>query len=331
MKKLCLFLLMACTLSVSLHAQIQIGDAETPAGGRAGKLEDEDVETFKKMTTVFFIQMKDKDRKADFEKVLKEVWTINPFIVATPDEMKTYSDGRKYASFGFGGFVIASSKSASTHLSYDLSIDRYKKNGEQKGRTLLARFILMPDNETLRESYRNISTGNNTKQEQKLMTMFYTTSVFQNWGPGYLKGYALFINNALIAKERRGIFNQVVDKEALANLKNTTLYIPDYTKAKYNAFTGRDKENDEEGIDEELTKAYPYPVAYLSDVAMQQKILSPTEPVYHLQYIRSSTDKYVSIFESKSGKLIYSVYSPISYNFKMKDLKKIAKLAEEKN
>ncbi len=331
MKKTFLLFCLIAFRCLTAFSQIQIGSAETAVMNRAGKLEDEDLVAFKKMTTVFFIQSGDANRKADFEKALREVWTINPFIVATPDEMNIYRDGHKYAPFGFGGFIVQRRSSGgmvstSTHLTYDLSIPQFKKNGEQKDRTLLARIILMPDSKTMMESAKPLNSFNNSKQEANMLRMMYTKSEFNNWGAGFLKGYAKFINDALLAKERRGIFNETRDKEELKNLKKATLYLPSYTKSKLNMFTGGEKEADDDGADEDLSKAYPFPVQYLENDALEEKILNATEPFYYLQYVRSSTDKFITIFEGKSGKLLYSEYVPVSYNFKMKDLKKVAQL-----
>ena len=41
------------------------------------------------------------------------------------------------------------------------------------------------------------------------------------------------------------------------------------------------------------------------------------------EYVKSSTDKFVSIYDMKDKKLIYKQYTPISYNLKSKDLEKI--------
>jgi hypothetical protein len=52
--------------------------------------------------------------------------------------------------------------------------------------------------------------------------------------------------------------------------------------------------------------------------------VNSTQPIKYLVYTRSSTDKFINVFES-NGKLLYARYVKISYNFKNKDLSKLAK------
>ncbi|MFT4062995.1 MAG: hypothetical protein QM642_11645 [Edaphocola sp.] len=42
-------------------------------------------------------------------------------------------------------------------------------------------------------------------------------------------------------------------------------------------------------------------------------------------YTQSSTDKYINVYESGTGKMLYAEYVKISYNFKYKDLARLAK------
>ena len=39
--------------------------------------------------------------------------------------------------------------------------------------------------------------------------------------------------------------------------------------------------------------------------------------------IKSSTDKYVSVINSLTGEIVYSTYTPVSYNIKSGDLESI--------
>lgn len=329
MKKLLLALSASLLLAAGTKAQIQIGGAEIPTMGSAGRLDEEDLEAFKKTTTVFIVQTKDEDRIGDFEEALKDVWTITPYKVITPDKLENYSDGHRYSYFGFGGFIISNGRSGATsvHLTYDLSIDRFKKNGDTKGRILLARFFVSPDPATLEKSVRgNYMFGGGKKYEREMLRFMYTQSEFRNWGAGYLKGYAKFINDALQAKKRRGIFDSDHDKDKMKALVRDTLWLPNSIKLHYQAISmfGGNREEEDAWDDADLHKAYPYAIAYIDDAALQDKILHSPKPVYYLIYARSSTEKYVDIFEGRSGEQIYTEHTSLSYNIKLKDVRRIA-------
>ena len=323
---------------LSADAQIQIGSAEIPmplTGG--GNLDNAALEAFKKTTTVFYIQADDVARKAEFEKALKGVWTITPFVVAGPDEMDAYADGQKYSQAGFGGYILQRSgygggrMNTATHLTYDFSVMDYGKNGKPDGRKLLARFLLNPDEQTLRQSFRPVAVWGKSKdrQEQSMMRTLYTTSKFANWGPGYLRGYAKNINDALLKKERRS-FNTSSKAEGLSALQRDTLFLPRSLQTRYSGLTGAERQGsggDEEGA-EELRASYKFTSVWIDDEDLQQRILTAMKPVYYLLYVRASSEKYVSVFNGKTGEMLYAAHSLLSYNFRGKDLKDLAKVID---
>lgn len=299
----------------------------------AGSLDDGDVEAFRNTTTVFYIQAGDADRKAEFETALRSVWTITPFIVATPDEMGQYDDGHKYSEAGFGGYIVQRTSrsgmvTTNTHLSYDFEITDYNKKGKESGRTLLARFLLSPDDRTLMQS-RFMAPSR--MQRREMTRTLYTTSVFSNWGPGYLRSYAKVINDALLAKTRRRIFSGLKD-DALAAVARDTLFLPISLKNRYSGLTGIEREaeaddddDDDKGAKDDMRSAYPFKAQFVDDETLQRRILTATKPVYYVTYVRSSADKHVAVFNGQTGQQLYAEYTPISYNFKAKDLRKVGK------
>jgi hypothetical protein len=58
---------------------------------------------------------------------------------------------------------------------------------------------------------------------------------------------------------------------------------------------------------------------------LNEKILTEKEPIYYLLYIKSSTDKYVTIINSITGEMLYTHYTPVSYNFKSDDIEDVQK------
>ncbi|MBK8966627.1 MAG: hypothetical protein IPM36_08060 [Lewinellaceae bacterium] len=68
----------------------------------------------------------------------------------------------------------------------------------------------------------------------------------------------------------------------------------------------------------------------ISNAELNRKIIEETEPFYYLVYIKSSTDKYVSVYNSQTGDLVYTTYTGISYNLKDKDLGKLESAVSKK-
>ena len=67
----------------------------------------------------------------------------------------------------------------------------------------------------------------------------------------------------------------------------------------------------------------------ISTEELSEKILEDTDPFYYLVYIKSSTDKYVTIYNSVTGDIVYSRYKPLSYNFKGSDLKSLMEIIKK--
>jgi len=327
-----ILILLACCGSLNLHAQFQIGDAMVPTGGRAGALKDDDLETFKKSTTIFVVQPNDEPHIADFRKSIAEMWTITPFRVVTADSMRHFR-GKKYSLFSFGGFTISRTSSSgmtttSTHISYDLTIPNYNRKGEVDGRTILARFILSPDLGTVSELSRpgNTFEGKKAREERESSqgARLNKSAKYSNWGPGQIRGYLKAINDHLAAAKRRGIFDEIIEKSEIKALARDTIYLPNYLNDKLNPFSRTEKTDEDDEVEEGAAKAYPFPHRYINKEDLERLILNSSKPIYHLIYVRSSSNKYISVVEAQSGKIIYSLFHNISYNFKMKDLKKLA-------
>lgn len=89
----------------------------------------------------------------------------------------------------------------------------------------------------------------------------------------------------------------------------------------FGKFTGDESKNHDP---EKIFKSYPYTYELIDAEDLSEKILSGEE-FYYMVFVKSSTDKYLTIFNSVSGEIIYSKYSPASYNVKDSDFKDLAK------
>jgi hypothetical protein len=117
--------------------------------------------------------------------------------------------------------------------------------------------------------------------------------------------------------KERSLLEESSDKKQLTLLKKQTLFVPDYILIKFGALTGDESKKHTE---KEIFTDYNYPYELITTDELNKKILNDTVPFYHLAYVKSSTDKFVSIFNSVTGEMIHTVYSPVAYNFKKDDM-----------
>lgn len=142
----------------------------------------------------------------------------------------------------------------------------------------------------------------------------------RNWGPGILKNQLQALIGFLNKNEPRKLFPAINNPTEIAKLKKEVLYVPDYVLIKFNKFTGNEAEKHTE---KDVFEDYKFKYKLLSTAELNQKIVTDKTPFYYLIYIKSSTDKYITVFNSVTGEIIYSKYSPMSYNIKSGDLKNI--------
>lgn len=322
MKLLALAGFLALSTSISLHtnAQVQVGSAQSVKG--PGKISAIDMNALKQTTTYFMLQESDYDNLQAFENAIAKVWTITPFKIIHPSEMDQY-DQNKSSFFFFGGFMNVRTGTSTTtinpHMSYDLfMLETEKGKTKQK---IFGKFLLHLDGESYLYAMK-YAQSNSKHFSNNIIPYLYSKASMNNWSPLMLSGYLKIINDGLLEGKLRSVFDEYTDNEGLKALKSQVLYIPNYVNVKFNMFTGAEKDTEQD--DENVKSSYAYPNQFLSMQELEEKANSTADGIHYLSYIKSSTDKYINVFNSKTGALLYTNYVPASYNFKNKDLKKLA-------
>lgn len=310
-----------CLGNIKATAQIQVGSATKSAG--PGKISSEEMNKFKQSTTYFVLQEGDYEQQDDFQKAIAKVWTVTPFQIIKPEEMGKL-DKNKSSFFFFGGFVTVrrgqSTVTYHPHLSYDLFMLSKNKKGKTE-QNLLGKIMLHLDSRSMSYVLR-YANGNNKNFSEKITPFLYQEAAMPNWTPQMLGGYVKVINDGLTTGSLRSMFDEYTDKEGIKALRDQTLYIPDYVNTKFNMFTGAEKETESDEGDD--NSSYAFGNKYLAAKAIEPAAAGQNKAYAYLSYIKSSSDKFVSVFDGATGKLLYTAYTPMSYNFKSKDLKRIA-------
>lgn len=280
-----------------------------------------------------YIAMKDpsSEKSKAYIDVFKKYWTISKY------EFIKYTDIEKY---------ISPENSFVTIGGYETNVQFTKQytNGSIRDGINYSHTHLYLELWTCSEKYfksekKNKVFGRGSQVQVariELFTDFRTLSdpdlLFQsdydgeghirNWGPGILKNYLQLLMSYLNKNKDHGLFAGIQNKKELRNLKKETLYVPDYVLTKFNKFTGNESKKHKE---EKIFKHYNFKYQIIPTAELNQKILADETPFYYLIYVKSSTDKYVSVINSSTGEMIYTTYQPMSYNIKSKDLKALQK------
>ena len=290
-----------------------------------------EIEKIKSGTT--YIAMKDpnSEKIKEYINVFKSNWTISKF------EFIKYSEIAKYLS-PENSFLTIGGYETNTQFT-KLYENGSRKNGINYSNTHLYLELWTCDEKYFQSKKKKKEFGNSNKIQVariELFTDFESLAdpdkLFQsdydgnghirNWGPGILKNQIQSLTSYLNKNEIRTLYSGIFNAKELKNLKKEVLYVPEYTLTKFNKFTGDEtKKHDEKDMFEDYQLKYKL----ISTDELNQKILTDKTPFYYLIYIKSSTDKYISVINSATGEIIYSTYSPVSYNIKSGDLKDLQK------
>lgn len=282
---------------------------------------------------ITYIAMKDPGAPSvkEYIDVFKNNWTLSKIeFIKYADLEKHLSPDNSYLTIGgyetnvqFTELYKNGSRRnginfSNTHLYLELwtvkksFFERKNKNRsmENSEKTQVARIELFTDFETLSDP------------DKIFQSDYHGDGHIRNWGPGFLKNYIQLLTKYADKNQNRSLFAGMTNMDQLKTLKDEVLYVPDYVLTKFNKLSGDESKKHEE---KKLFEDYSLKYSLISTAELNKKILSEQKPFYYLVYVKSSTDKFVSVVNSLTGEVIYSKYSPLSYNINSGDLKNIQK------
>ena len=293
-----------------------------------------EITKIKSGTTYIAMKNPNSEKVKDFINVFNSNWTISKI------KFIKYSEIEKYIS-PENSFLTIGGYETNTQFS-NLYENGSRRNGINYSNTHLYLELWTCNEKYFQSKKKKKEFGDNDKIQVariELFTDFESLSdpdkLFQtdydgnghirNWGPGILKNYIQTLMNFLNKNENRTLYTGIFNTEEMKNLYKEVLYVPEYVLMKFNKFTGDEtKKHNVKDIFEDY--AHKYKIITIDE--LNQKILEDKTSFYYLIYIKSSTDKYICVVNSLSGEIIYSSYSPVSYNIKSRDLKELIKKAK---
>ncbi|RYD53504.1 MAG: hypothetical protein EOP52_05050 [Sphingobacteriales bacterium] len=314
---------------LSATAQIQVSTDELPTTSGTGRFKEDVLRKLKGTTTLFVLLDHDYEQIDAYQQAIGRVWKYTPFKIIRRSEIGNYLEEGKYSFGVFGGYIITVHNNTTIQLTYDLGMFNFNRQGEVKGMNYFSRMALSPNAKSMSAVATSAAPaifGFSTKERRKeSLDNIYAEGSFYDWSPGFLMGKLQFVNKLLTAGETIGSFDDLANKEALAGLRRDTLFIPNYVNTRYSI---QGVEQEKEANEDDVKDVYPYKVQFVSTEELNNRIMNIDKPIYYLVSTVYSGNKYINVYHSKKGRL-YAEYAPMSYKFKYKDLKKIAKLIKD--
>jgi hypothetical protein len=294
-------------LAFSVTAIAQYGDIR--AAIQSQKFSDEVMAQLKATTTVFFYSKQQKTEIDSIKQAITDGWKLTPLIFDDISKFDKYASNPKYSYFIIEGFTKESKYTSNTHYYINL---RVFKEVTKKGNIIstgLCRIELYPNTQTL-----NMGGGKSDEVVENL----YTKGLFYNWRPILLKAQLEAVSSNLEKSYKPDHYAEVKDKDLTNILSTDTLYVPKSLLLGFNALSGKEKEKPETIFD-----SYHYKYRICTDEELFDLFQVSKKGRLLFEYVKSSTDKFLTIYDLQQKKVIYKNYVPLSYNLKSKDIESI--------
>lgn len=327
--------------------------------GNFSKFNPELFKKFKSTTTIFILS--NQFKKEEYERILKESWTVTPYKILSADEF----DYNNYLteSYSFAHLRAFSQDGESTFFVNNLinfylldvkdineKIDKVKSNPKKFIKLIMTNKLnigaihLFASTEFLSSINKTFGSGGGvklmagstdfstdqiknpeiSKSDKEMIRKVYNDPIYKNYTLGTLKNYFQNVNELLV-KERYMELREVSKTAELKNLKKEILYVPDYNKVTYKPSKFVDEAKSEKDLSELFTD-YKAKYEFISNDALDAKILAG-DPIYYLRYVRVNNRKYFQVVNAKSGEAIYREFAAGmgTYNIEGQDFKDLYK------
>lgn len=312
-----LLILITICVFFTTNAQIGVGPIEY-VKLNSGTFTQDELDRIKSSGTIFVCN--DSDSVDLLQSEFEKVWTITN-IKVVPYSKMNWTLTSSASVFSIGGLFVTHTNTK-TQFSYEnmhvylhLWMPKLDRKKSERGRSdSYARIELYP----IIEDFFEVSKLN----EEKAYRYLYEKGTFRNWNAGFLKIYLKVVNDLLKAETERWLYVDEEKNPQLRRLRSQTLFVPKYALINFNKFNGDESRFSDP---EEVFSSYPYKYKVETADKISEMILKSEEAFYFMIFVKSSTDKYIYIFNSKTGEIIYSKYVGMSYKMKDSDIKDIAK------
>ncbi|MGZ5244655.1 MAG: hypothetical protein ACXWW0_12115 [Bacteroidia bacterium] len=257
-------------------------------------LKNTDVLTEKKFVKTYVALKGIKDSGAEqYRKLFKDYWKFTPEIVFTEPFNEIPAEPDPNALYIYFKEERPEYANNTANLKdpplYSLVISTF-----QKGKVILGTAIVKDEIAeailSTERVQRKVLTMKVDKSPMGYQIRYDGEGLFYNWKPGYIKNYLQHLNNVFSNPPAKipSYMNQspyIINEIALKRIANDTLYFSD----KIN------------------TEKYPYNKVILTEAELNNKILKSETPFYYVNKSNWSYFEYLTIYNAKTGEIVYQV------------------------
>jgi len=269
----------------------------------------ETMDQLKATTTVFFYSKQQKSEIESIKKAVTDGWNLTPLVFDEISRFEKYAADPKYSYFIIEGFTKESGSTSNTHYYLNLRLFKEVSKKGNISTTGLCRIELYPNTQTL---------GMGIGKTDEVIENLYTKGGFYNWSPILLKAQLEAVSTNLEKNLKPGHYDEVKDNDLTNILSTDTLYIPKTLLMSFNALSGKENEKPET-----IFNGYHYKYKICTDEELFDIFQISKRGRLLFEYVKSSTDKFITIYDLQQKKIIYRNYVPLSYNLKSKDIESI--------
>lgn len=317
-KALIVLALVASSLTVS--AQVGVGPDEYFFKDKVSDFEEGALEQLRASKTVFLFG--DKDDSTALSAVIKSVWTLTDINLLH----YTQADSIDFSTTSVFSFEELLDNDNS------ISLQLWMKNTNKRGKTSKVSYaqIRLHANNLFKitEELAAIRNKAKSKKAETAYAYLYDENRFDNTNVGFLKNYLKTINEALTDSSTLSPFSQITNHADLIKLKSATILIPDYAATNFNSTTNVYEDFTAEDI-EKLFDNYDFKYEIVNNDILNQRILDGQEIIYYMVYVRTLSTQQITIYNSKTGAIIYNIYDRVANNLSASDFKALNKAIEK--
>lgn len=284
----------------------------------------DEISKIKTGTTFFAMKDPASPKAAAYVDAILKNWTINKAeCIKYTDVEKNIATNNSFVTITADMTTFKSNSNTDTHIFMEL----WTTNGNFKYDPKKRKHFNQEDKITIAtvEIFPDFTTQFNPSSIYKMD--YDTGGHFKNWNAGIVGNYIQQLDLLINKGETRLAKTDFYNKDEIGKLNSQTLYFPDYVLTKF-----AKNSDDESTISEskEIFEGYNLPYKQISMEELSGKILNDETAFYYLLLIKTISEKFITVTNSKTGEIIYSSYSGSPSNIKSADLKELMKDIQKK-
>jgi len=284
-----------------------------------------EIAKIKQGTTYFAMKDPASPAAAVYVAAIKKAWSLSKVeCIKYTDVEKNIAPNNSFVTLG-ANMTTSNSTLASTETRMYLEL--WTTNGKYTYDPKKRRHFNQADKIVVAtiELFADYYAQNNPSAMYKME--YDAAGHFKNWGAGVLSNYLQQLCTLLEKGNECTAKTEIANTTELQKMAGSTLFVPDYVLTKFS------KNSDDESKkypEKEIFDGYTLAYKVLSIAELNEKIVNSTAPFYYLLYVKTPSEKFVTVTNAQTGEIIYLGYTAAAANFKSADLKAIQKTTVKK-